>query len=148
MKTQRADTRILVVDDETKKFQEPCKWHLENNSFVHIPCYSDSGVIELILNDPPDLIILDWDLGERSAKTGSELFTEINEICNIPILKISNYSKPEICLEDNRLAVEGDWDYRHVDKGIGMDAIVRIIQARLYSGQWPASLLNPHTLGI
>lgn len=132
--------KILILDDELPDLTQLADRFLEAG-FTVIRLQNPAEIADTIAREQPDLIIMDWDLGAKSSKTGEQVF-EDTLTNGIPILKISNYTDRSTCLEDNQLAEGCGHDYRQVDKLYGADRMIEIVHTRLTNGHWPVTLVD------
>lgn len=77
--------RILVVDDE-KQIVEVIDAYLKRDGFIPVLRYDVAGAMEVIQNDPPDLMILDINLPDG---TGLDIIRQSRERHRIPIILLT-----------------------------------------------------------
>jgi signal transduction histidine kinase/CheY-like chemotaxis protein len=90
--------RVLIVDDE-KDMVEIVKTCLTAEQFRCVEAYDGESALRSAFGDPPDLVVLDMQLG---AMSGYEVVGRLKgdrRTCHIPILIVSGYSVDERLLD-------------------------------------------------
>lgn len=80
-----AGEKVLIVDDE-KEINDLIKSYLLKEGFIPLCAYNGKEAMELVEQEKPDLIILDFMLPDIE---GPELCLNIRKISNMPILFLS-----------------------------------------------------------
>jgi DNA-binding response OmpR family regulator len=114
------ESKIYVVDDDPFCLATYDK-HLRAQGYENISCFSSGADFLRKLNDEPDIVLLDHDLGDM---TGLEVLKEIKRVnANIFVIFASSRQQPEIATESLK---NGAFDYIIKD-----DSVLEHIMATL-----------------
>jgi len=80
--------KILIIEDDPDSI-EICKLFLENQSCEVISSNSAVNIIEIVKKHLPDLILMDWNMPDKSGIEALSEIKAIKEFQEIPILIIS-----------------------------------------------------------
>lgn len=88
-------SRVLVVDDEPDMVVFLCAW-LEDNGYQTISAIDGDRALQLILEQPPDLLLMDLNMPNHS---GFELYREMQdreELRKIPVIFVTGLTQYKI----------------------------------------------------
>ena len=81
-------TKIIIVEDE-QGLQTILKYNLEKEGYQTIPVMDGKKAIETIINEQPDLILLDWMLPHVSGVEICKVMRQNHDIRHIPVLMLT-----------------------------------------------------------
>ena len=81
-------TKIVIVEDE-QGLQTILKYNLEKDGYQTIPVMDGKKAVETILNEEPDLILLDWMLPHVSGVEICKTVRQNHDIRHIPVLMLT-----------------------------------------------------------
>lgn len=119
---------ILVVDDGQENREFIIDYVLTPNGYRHLAARDGVEALEIILREPPDLILLDYQMPRMN---GAELLAELQQRgINIPVVLMTFYGSEEVAVEVYRLGVR---DY--IKKPFSIDEMLMAIARSLSDAQ-------------
>lgn len=119
---------ILVVDDGQENRDFIIEYVLTPHDYRHLAARDGREALELILRQPPDLVLLDYQMPRMN---GAELLEELQRRgINIPVVLMTFYGSEEVAVEVYRLGVR---DY--VKKPFSVDEMLMAIARSLSEAQ-------------
>lgn len=119
--------RVLIIDDETS-IQESLSGVLEDEGFIPLCASSAETGIELLGDEPVDLVLLDIWLGNNMD--GMTALGKIKERFSIPVIMISGHGTIETAVQATR---RGAFDF--IEKPLSYDKIILAINNGLRFSQ-------------
>ncbi|WP_157308719.1 response regulator [Chitinophaga tropicalis] len=99
------DSRIYIVDDDPFCLASYEK-HLRGQGYEHISSFQNGGDFLVQLTDKPDIVLLDYDLGDMN---GLDILKQIKRFnTNIFVIFASASQEPEVAAESLK---NGAFDY-------------------------------------
>jgi len=115
---------ILVVDDGQENREFIIDYVLTPHEYRHLAARDGLEALEMIMREPPDLILLDYQMPRMN---GAELLAELQQRnINIPVVLMTFYGSEEVAVEVYRLGVR---DY--VKKPFSIDEMLMAIARSL-----------------
>lgn len=127
---------LLVVDDDTT-FNELISQFLTREGFRVISSYRSAHALQVLSNEKPDLVLIDYKLPEMD---GLELTRRIKKIHpGLPVVLISNYADLRVAVNSIKLGA-----FEFITKPVNPDELLKVIQLALSKPK--AELVHQNTL--
>jgi len=125
--------RILVIDDEVR-VRVGMRRFFESNGFEVLEAETAAAAEQEFRVRPPDLVILDYSLPEKTGLELMPLLKQIDE--HVPIVMVTGHGTIDIAVQ----AVKGGAD-DFIEKPVRMPALLEIVQRVLesYRNRRPAN---------
>jgi DNA-binding NtrC family response regulator len=125
--------RILVIDDEAR-VRVGMRRFFEANGFEVLEADTATSAEQEFRDRPPDLVILDYSLPEKTGLELMPLLKQIDE--HVPIVMVTGHGTIDIAVQ----AVKGGAD-DFIEKPVRMPALLEIVQRVLesYRNRRPAN---------
>ncbi len=119
--------KVLVVDDE-ESYRDSLVWLIKGEGLEVESAISGLEAIELGKNFLPDVLVVDWMLGDRID--GLRVAAEISEVCpNLKTIVISGYPSTEL---RERVERAGVWAF--LEKPFTLEDIRELLHSACESG--------------
>jgi len=119
--------KVLVVDDE-ESYRDSLVWLIKGEGLEVESAISGLEAIELGKSFLPDVLVVDWMLGDRID--GLRVAAEISEVCpNLKTIVISGYPSTEL---RERVERAGVWAF--LEKPFTLDDIRELLHSACESG--------------
>jgi DNA-binding NtrC family response regulator len=134
--------RILVIDDEVR-VRVGMRRFFEANGFEVLEAETATAAEQEFRVRPPDLVILDYSLPEKTGLELMPLLRQIDE--HVPIVMVTGHGTIDIAVQ----AVKGGAD-DFIEKPVRMPALLEIVQRVLesYRNRRPANESVDDELGL
>jgi CheY-like chemotaxis protein len=102
--TDTAETRILLVDDETD-FTQPMSFWLKSKGYSVMVASNGESAIKIVKEGPPDIVFMDLNMPVMDGVTTAKKIREFNK--DLPIIIISAYVDDKRIVEATPLGISG-----------------------------------------
>ena len=83
-------TKIVIVEDE-QGLQTILKYNLENEGYETVPVMDGKKALDVIAEQDPDLILLDWMLPRMSGVEICKAVRQNHDLRHIPVPKLIKF---------------------------------------------------------